>query len=65
MNLEKSMKQYFKVSKSHANSFLHPGHQKKRLGRSCLSDVLSWRMSLVDVLKNEFGEVDEALFQGV
>jgi hypothetical protein len=32
--------------KSTQNHFLHTGHCKKRLGRCCLSDVLSMRMAL-------------------
>jgi hypothetical protein len=50
--------------------FMHPAHRKKGLGRSYLSDVLSKRMALrtriwlLDVLKIDFGEVDESTFQG-
>jgi hypothetical protein len=53
------------------NHFLHPGNLKKRLGRICLIDVLSRRLALrthnltSGHLKNEFGEVDEEMFQGV
>jgi hypothetical protein len=51
--------------------FVHPGHQKKRIGRSPLSDVLSsrWPWELIicfqNLLKKYFGEVNEAMFQGV
>jgi hypothetical protein len=51
--------------------FLHLGHRKKRLGRSCLTEDLSSRIALeliiglLDVLKNDFVEVDEAMFHGV
>jgi hypothetical protein len=41
VTLVKSMKQCFKVSKGHATNFLHPGNRKKRLGRSCGSDVFN------------------------
>jgi hypothetical protein len=44
--LVKSMKLCYKVSKGNATNFLHPGHRKKRLGRSCGSDVLNRRMAL-------------------
>jgi hypothetical protein len=48
--------------------FLHPGHRKKRIGRSCLSDVSSMRKVQITHnlpsgrLKNDFGAVDEAIF---
>jgi hypothetical protein len=51
--------------------FLHPVFRLKRLGWSHLSNVLSRLMALrnhnlsSDVLKNDFGEVDEAMSQGV
>jgi hypothetical protein len=51
--------------------FLHLGIQKKRLWWSRLSDVLCRRLALrthilhLDVLKSDFREVDEAMFQGV
>jgi hypothetical protein len=51
--------------------FLHPGHQKKRIVRNRLSDVLTRWMCLSthifpsERLKNDFCEVDEAMFQGV
>jgi hypothetical protein len=51
--------------------FLHHEHRKKRLGWSRFRDVLCcerpWelKISLLDVLKNDFGEVVEAVFQGV
>jgi hypothetical protein len=51
------------------NHFLHPGHRKKRLGWSRLSDVLIRRRALrthkmpSGRLKNDFGEVDKAIFQ--
>jgi hypothetical protein len=50
--------------------FLHPGYLKKRLWQSHLSNVLTRRtgqliISLLNILKNDFGEVDEAMFQGV
>jgi hypothetical protein len=50
--------------------FLHSGHPIKRLGRSRGSDVASRRIALCthylpsDVLKSEYGDVDEAIFQG-
>jgi hypothetical protein len=37
----KSMERCFKVSKAILTHFLPPAHRKKRLGRSCLIDVLS------------------------
>jgi hypothetical protein len=46
VTLVKSTKQYFKVSNGHVTNFLHPGHRKKRLGRSCGSDVYNRRMGL-------------------
>jgi hypothetical protein len=47
------------------NYFLHRGHRKNRLLRGRLSDVLIRRMALVlDVLKNDFGDVDETMFLG-
>jgi hypothetical protein len=48
-----------------------PGHRNDQLGRSRLSDVLKgeWPRELViclqDILKNDFGKVDEVIFQGV
>jgi hypothetical protein len=65
------MKRCFKVSKGHANSFLLPEHLKKRVGRSRLKGVSSGRMGLrnnnlpLNVLKNDFGEIDETIFKGV
>jgi hypothetical protein len=55
------------------NYFLQPVYRKKRLGRSSLSDVLSRQMAFrthilpsdLDFLKNDFDEVDKAMFQGV
>jgi hypothetical protein len=47
------------------------GHRNKRLGRRRLSDVFTseWPWGLIicllGVLKNDFDEVDEAMFQGV
>jgi hypothetical protein len=69
--LVKSMKQFSKFPNTMRNHFLHPGHRKKRFGRSRLSDVLSRQMvvklilCLLNVLKNDFGEVDEAMFEGI
>jgi hypothetical protein len=51
--------------------FQYIGYRNKRFGRRRLSDVLRnewpWEIiiCLLDVLKNDFGEVDEAMFQGV
>jgi hypothetical protein len=53
------------------NNFLHPGHRRKRLGPSRLSDVLIRGMALrthnlpSGRLKNGFGENNKAMFQGV
>jgi hypothetical protein len=55
------------------NHFQYPGHRKKRHLRSRLGDDLSRRIMrpwehiicILNVLKNDFGEVDEAKFQGV
>jgi hypothetical protein len=50
---------------------IFPGHLKKRLGRSRLRDVSSGRMTLRSHnlpsgrLRNDFGEVDGAMFQRV
>jgi hypothetical protein len=59
---------WWKVVRNH---FLHPGHLTKRLGRSCSSNDLSRQMALrthnlpSGLLKNDFGEVDEVIFQSV
>jgi hypothetical protein len=51
--------------------FVLPGNRKMRLGRNLLGDVLSRRMALITHnlhsgrLKNDFGEVEEAMFQSV
>jgi hypothetical protein len=51
--------------------FLHHGNRKNRHGRSRLRYVSSRRMALrnhnlsLDVLRNDFGEVDETMFQGI
>jgi hypothetical protein len=51
--------------------FRHFWHSKKRFGRSGGSDDLSRRIALkpivchLDVKKNDFVEVGEAIFQGV
>jgi hypothetical protein len=47
--------------------FVLPGHRKNKIAPSCLSDVLSRRMSifLLKVIKNDFDEGDEAMFRGV
>jgi hypothetical protein len=51
------------------NHFLPSEHRKKQFLRSSLSEVLSGRMvleliiSLLDFLKNDFGEIDEAIFK--
>jgi hypothetical protein len=65
------MKRRFTVSKCHAKIFSASWSSKKRFGRSRLSYVLSRRMILSthnlssERLKNDFGEVDEEIFQGV
>jgi hypothetical protein len=61
----------FKVSKGHVKSCLASWNSKKELWWISLSDVLSRRMALrthnltSDVLINDIGEVDEAIFQAV
>jgi hypothetical protein len=61
----------FKVSKGHSNSFSASWASKKRLGRSWLREELSSLMALknhtlpCERLKKDFGEVDEAMMQGV
>jgi hypothetical protein len=49
------------------NHFLHPGHRKKLLGRSCLSDVGEWPWYLIiwllDALRNDFSEIVSTTFQ--
>jgi hypothetical protein len=53
------------------NHFLHPGHRKKGHKRCRLIDVWSRRMALrnhyllLNVLKSNFGDVDEAMFHDV
>jgi hypothetical protein len=53
------------------NLFVHPAHRKKRLGQIYLNNDLSRRIALrthiflLDVLKYNFGEVDEAMFHDV
>jgi hypothetical protein len=47
--------------------FLHSEHRKKRLERRLFSDILGrpleFIICLLNVLKNDFGEVDEVMFQ--
>jgi hypothetical protein len=46
--------------------FVHSGHSKKRFGRSdVLSRPLELIMCLLDFLINDFGKIDEVMFQGV
>jgi hypothetical protein len=53
------------------NQFIHPVHQKERIGRSRFSYDLNRRKGLrthnlpSGRLKKDFSEVDEAKFQGV
>jgi hypothetical protein len=48
--------------------FLHPVHRKKRLGRSHIRDFyvgefhLKLIMCVLNVLKNDIGEIGEAIF---
>jgi hypothetical protein len=60
-----------RCQKDMQNNFLHPVNLKKRLGRSCLSDVLSRRMALRthNLSSGSFKKLlwwsHEAMFQGV
>jgi hypothetical protein len=64
------MKRYFKVSKCHANSFSIFWAFKKAV--SIVQEIIfevgdlssEFIICLLDVLKNDFAEVDEAMFEG-
>jgi hypothetical protein len=59
------------MSKGHANSFSASWEAKKRIGRSCLSDILNRRMVFKThnlssgSLKNVFGDVNKPMYQGI
>jgi hypothetical protein len=61
----------WRCRKAMRTNFLHRGHRKKQLCRSCISDILSRRLTLTThiqpsrCVKNDLGEADEMMFQGV